>query len=94
MEIDILNEFNNPLVGRREYSANIAHEGAATPKRTELRKALAARVNSDVEKTVLIEIETHFGLAHSIVRFHVYDDPEQLKRIENKYVLKRNTITE
>ncbi|MHA2294784.1 MAG: 30S ribosomal protein S24e [Candidatus Hodarchaeales archaeon] len=92
MEIEILKEFDNLLIGRKEYTVKIVHEGAATPKRTELRSSLAAHVNTDAEKTVLIGINSHFGIAHTTVLFHVYEDLEQLKRTEHSYILKRNAI--
>jgi len=94
MEIEILREFDNPLIGRKEYTAKVVHEGASTPKRLELRKTLAAQVNADTENTVLIEIGTHFGITYSTVIFHVYDATDQLTKIENKYILKRNSIIE
>ena len=94
MEIEIVKEFDNPLLGRKEYTAEVKHDGLATPKRVELRKRLAAQVNANLENMILIEIKTRFGIAHDIALFHVYDDPENLKRVENEYLLKRNGIIE
>ena len=90
MEIEILNKNQNKLLFRTEITARFLHINESTPKRLETRDKLAATVNSDADKTVIVKMDSEFGKAVSTVEFRVYDDPEHMKSIEFPYILKRN----
>ena len=94
MEIEILKTTNNDLLHRKEITALVSHLKEATPKRLETRNKLAATVNSDSDKTVVVKIDSDYGRSVSKVIFHVYEDTEQLKKVELPYLLKRNGFIE
>jgi small subunit ribosomal protein S24e len=90
LEIEILKEKENNLLFRKEYQAVAHHIKESTPKRSATRDKLAATVNADADRTVVIKIESEFGMGQSNVTFHVYDNHEHMKATELPYILKRN----
>ena len=94
MEIEILEQKENKLLFRTEYKAKLIHIKESTPKRVETRDKLAANVNADADRTVVINIESEFGMGQSNVIFHVYDSPDNMKSVELPYILKRNGFIE
>ena len=94
MEIEILTTNENKLLHRKEITAKVSHINEATPKRLDTRDKLAASVNSDSDRTVIVKIDSEFGKSVSKVEFRVYDDPTQMKSIEFPFILKRNGFLE
>ncbi len=90
MEVEILTKNENKLLHRKEITAKISHINEPTPKRLETRDKLAATVNSDSDRTVIIKIDSEFGRSVSKVEFRVYDTSDQMKAVEFPYILKRN----
>lgn len=94
MEIKIVSEAENSLLKRKEYMAMISHLAESTPTRQVVRDKLAATVNADKDKTLVIKIKSVFGAGKSKVQFRVYEKTEQLKIIELPHLLKRNGFIE
>lgn len=94
MEVEILTKNENKLLHRTEIKAKISHINEGTPKRLETRDKLAATVNSDADRTVIVKMDSEFGKSVSNVEFRVYEDPTQMKSIEFPYILKRNGFLE
>jgi small subunit ribosomal protein S24e len=92
MEINIINREKNTLLNREEIIVNIEHKGEATPKREELKKKIAAMIGKD-EKLVIVEkILTEFGKNRSKAFIHVYENENDMRKLEPKHILKRNKI--
>jgi small subunit ribosomal protein S24e len=89
LDLKIEHEHSNPLLRRKEIKAEILHVGAATPNRDAVRARAAALLNTDLEKVILVSINSEFGLGASKVRLHVYEDPSAAQ-IEPLHILKRN----
>lgn len=94
MEVEILTKNENKLLHRNEITAKISHINEPTPKRLETRDKLAASVNSDADRTVIVKIDGEYGKSVSKVEFRVYDTPDQMKAVEFPYILKRNGFLE
>lgn len=92
MEIEIIAEKENKLLNRKEYTARILHMAEPTPDRITSRDKLAASVNADKDRTLIIKIKSDFGKGQSNVDFRVYETPEKLKQIELPHLLKRNGL--
>lgn len=90
MEIEILSKNENKLLHRTEYIARLSHLKEKTPQRIESKDKLAAVVNSDKDRTIVVNIDSDFGRSMSDVEFRVYESPELMKKIELRYLLKRN----
>ena len=55
MRIEIVGQKENPILKRREISANIDYEGKATPSKAEIQAMLAKQLGANEE---LVEIST------------------------------------
>ena len=92
MEINIINREENKLLNREEIVIDIEHKGEATPKREELKKKIAAMIGKDEKLIVVEKILSEFGKQRSKAFIHVYNSEEDMKKLEPKYILKRNKI--
>lgn len=88
MEIEILNEKENPLLDRKEIKFRILYEGA-TPSIKEVRKKLISVLNSKDKLTVVDSIRSTFGGRVAGGYAKVYKDEESMK-VEPKHRIKKN----
>ena len=88
MEVEILSDRENPLLGRREVRFRLSFQGT-TPSRQDVRGKVVALLNSDKELTVLDMIKTDFGSNTAIGYVKVYANKESM-RIEPAYRLRKN----
>ncbi|HDD25465.1 MAG TPA: 30S ribosomal protein S24e [Acidilobales archaeon] len=89
-EILVVRERRNELVKRLEIDTYIAHVGKGTPRRADIRKAIAQNYGKSEELIVVRKIESEFGIGLSKAEIHIYDDIERLKLFEPKHILKRH----
>ncbi len=87
---EILREWYNPLIRRREIVMKIHHELKPTPMRILLRQAMAEKYGVDIKRVYIREIKTEYGAGVSRVRVHIYDDPGRALQFEPKHVIDRN----
>ncbi|BFI73441.1 30S ribosomal protein S24e [Nanoarchaeota archaeon] len=92
MDINILNREKNELLNREEIIVDIEHKGESTPKREELRKKISAMIGKDEKLIVIEKIISEFGKQRSKAFIHVYENEEDMKKLEPKHILKRNKI--
>ncbi len=92
MEIEIIEESENPMLHRTDVTFRVVHD-EATPERLSVRDSLAAKLNKDADEVVIRDLNTKFGMRTTIGRAKVYDDDAVAKEIEREYVLERNKIT-
>ena len=93
MEMEIINKFENKMLNRQEYQVSIAFD-AATPKRVQVKDKVSALINSKSNLTIVKKIFTRAGTKHAFAKVHVYDNVEQLSKIEPKYLIERNAKKE
>ncbi len=91
MEIEILEETENPMLHRRDVTFRVTHEDA-TPERLSVRDSLAAQLGKDAEEVVIRELSTKFGMRETVGEAKVYDEQSYATEIEREYVLERNKI--
>ena len=94
MEIKIIKEEDNPVIGRKEVQCVINHLGEQTPTRESVQSNIAAQLNTDKEFVVIQSIEGHFGEPISQVVAHCYNEKDDVLRFEPKFRLKRNKLVE
>jgi small subunit ribosomal protein S24e len=92
MEIDIIDEDENPMLHRTDVRFEVVHE-EATPSRLSVRDSLAAKLNKDSAEVVVHELDTKFGMRKTVGYAKVYDSPEYARDVEQEYMLDRNKIT-
>jgi small subunit ribosomal protein S24e len=91
MDIDIVEEDENPMLHRTDVRFEMVHEDA-TPSRLSVRDSLAAKLNKDAEEVVIRRLDTKFGMRKTVGYAKVYDDPEHARNVEQDHMLERNKI--
>ncbi|WP_436931402.1 30S ribosomal protein S24e [Halosimplex halobium] len=91
MDIDIIEEDENPMLHRTDVRFEVTHE-EATPSRLSVRDSLAAKLNKDAEEVVVHELDTKFGMRKTVGYAKVYDDAEYARDVEQDHMLERNKI--
>ena len=91
MDIEIIEEDENPMLHRTDVRFEVRHD-EATPSRLSVRDSLAAMLNKDAEETVVHELDTKFGMRRTIGYAKVYDTAEQARDVEQDHMLERNKI--
>jgi small subunit ribosomal protein S24e len=92
MEIDIIEEDENPMLHRTDVRFRTTHD-EATPSRLSVRDSLAAKLNKDSAEVVVHELDTKFGMRKTIGYAKVYESPDHARDVEQDHMLERNKIT-
>jgi len=93
MEIDIIEEDENPMLHRTDVRFEVRHDDA-TPPRLSVRDSLAAKLNKDAEEVVVHELDTRYGMRTTVGYAKVYDAPEYATAVEQDHMLERNKIAD
>ncbi|MCF3653340.1 MAG: 30S ribosomal protein S24e [Aigarchaeota archaeon] len=91
MNLEIIKDRKNPLLGRREIEAIIIYE-SGTPKRDEVREEIAKRYNVEKERVIIEKMESLFGTRKARAHIHIYDSVEYAKMYERKQILKKHGL--
>jgi small subunit ribosomal protein S24e len=90
VELKIKHEEYNALLKRKEVHAEVDHDGAGTPSRMDLRKAVASKYGTKPESVYVIDVQTNTGTQIALCEVQVYDDPQIAQRTVPRYVQIRN----
>jgi small subunit ribosomal protein S24e len=91
MDLDIIDEEENPMLHRTDVQFELSHD-EATPERLSVRDSLAAKLNKDAEEVVIRKLDTKFGMRKTIGHAKVYESPEHAQDVEQEHMLERNKI--
>jgi small subunit ribosomal protein S24e len=91
MDIEILEQEDNPLLHRTDVTFEVVHDDA-TPSRLSVRDSLAAALDRDSEEVVVHELDTKFGMRKTVGYAKVYESAADAAEIEQEYMLDRNKI--
>jgi small subunit ribosomal protein S24e len=91
MEIEILEQEENPMLHRTDVRFQVVHD-EATPSRLSVRDSLAAKLNKDSDEVVVHELDTKFGMRTTVGYAKVYESPAFARDVEQEYMLERNKI--
>jgi small subunit ribosomal protein S24e len=91
MKLTITGKKENKLLKRTELAFEVSHASEATPKRMDMRNAIAAKQACEPELVVISKFKTSYGTGKSKGVAHQYKKAEDLKLIEPKYIIKRYT---
>jgi small subunit ribosomal protein S24e len=94
LSIEVVRERLNKLVGRKEYTVVVHHEGRGTPSIPETRVKFSEKMGFDPSRVYIRYIRTGYGVGRSEALIHVYDSSEKAKAFEPKYVIERNKTLE
>jgi len=93
LDIEIINERENPLLERTEIAIKINHSGGS-PKFQDIRSKVAAMKDLDNDKFVLQSVEAVYGTSASNAEVRVYSSNKKLSSVEPLHVLKKNGFIE
>ncbi len=93
MDIQVISEKNNPLLGRREVKFKVTHD-AATPSRKAVVERIAATMNSKPGLVIVDKLDTEFGKLETYGYAKIYETEERAKQVEREHIVQRNTFTE
>jgi len=91
MELDIIDEDENPMLHRTDVRFQMTHE-EATPSRLSVRDSLAAKLNKDAGEVVIRKLDTKYGMRKTVGHAKVYDDADHAAAVEQGHALERNKI--
>ncbi len=92
MELQIVKNTDNKLVGRQELELQIIHTSSATPKRMEVRKEVAKQMKAKAELVIIDHLKNRYGRAETIGYAKVYADLPSLKATETRPILARHGL--
>ncbi|MGD2247341.1 MAG: 30S ribosomal protein S24e [Candidatus Methanofastidiosia archaeon] len=91
MEIQILEEKDNPLLNRKEIQLRIIQD-AGSPKMADLRKKIAAQLSQNESLFVVQNVYAEYGMNESRCLLKVYHKKERLQEVEAAHVLRKNGL--
>jgi len=89
LEIYVELDRRNPLLKRREVYCRLSYEGK-TPSRAEVRAKVASLMNAEVDRVVVDYIKPEFGKTEAKCYVKIYDSVDDLRKIEEEHIVKRN----
>ncbi len=89
MTLQILKEKETPLLARKRITVLATFENA-TPSRAQLRKEIASLTKSTEQLVLIKHIYTKFGNPQAKVICHIYQNEQDIKKLEPPYMLKKH----
>ena len=93
MEVKINATSDNKLLERKEVEAEVSFAGP-TPKKHDIKEAIAHKIGANPELVVLREVGNEYGRKTVKVSAHVYTDMDKLKKVEPEHLQKRMGMVE
>lgn len=91
-ELEITNETENVLLARKQIRFKIFHQGMATPARADVRKKLAAQLNVDLDRVIIVRLTSKYGHEYTDGIARVYETAEKAVQIEGAHLIKRHAV--
>ncbi len=91
MDFKIVDKKENALLERTEVNADVSF-GDATPTTQKMREIAVQKLGCSPDLMVISNATPRFGEKRVSLRLHIYKSPNQLKRVEEAHVLKKNDI--
>lgn len=92
MELKIVSNKENALMGRKEIVFTLRHEGETTPSRVQVRQLLASEVGSKTENVVIDAMESEYGRGQTRGTARAYRSADDARKTERVHLLKRNAL--
>lgn len=84
MDIKILQEKDNQLLGRKEVRVEIKHTAAPSPAKINIIKELATKYSVPEDHVVIDYVFTKKGLASSEIKVKIYKEKPKVKATKMK----------
>ncbi len=91
MEVLIERKKDNPLLKRKEVYFRVKYEDTKiTPSRKDVREKISGLLNAELNRLVVRWMKPEFGKMEAEGYALIYDSEEDMKAVEEDYVLRRN----
>ena len=91
MELVIEKQRDNPLLKRKEIHFRVKYwDTKVTPSRKEVREKLSGLLNAELDRLVVRWMKPEFGKMEAEGYALIYETPEDMRSVEEDYILKRN----
>jgi small subunit ribosomal protein S24e len=94
MDVKVVSEKANPLLGRKEYVFEVAHPEGPTPKREDVRKLLSEVLKVPKDRLILEHMRARFGTQRTRGLVHAYDSKDMVAKVVREHILIRNGLKE
>lgn len=84
MQLEIVEEKDNPFFNRKDVKLNIRHLGSATPSKAEVIKELAAKYNVDHSQIQINYIFSKKGIGESFCSIKILNEKPKAEIKEEK----------
>ncbi len=91
MQLKIISEKESPLLGRKELELEASFE-KATPSEAETKKEIASAIKIKEDLISIKKIHQLFGTKKAKIVVHIYNNVEQLKKLEDKKEKKKQDV--
>ena len=89
MDIKVIEERDNPILGRREVTFRVEHDGP-TPSRNSIIEKIAATMNSKPGLVIVDHMNSEFGKRETVGYAKIYASEERVSEVERPHVIQRN----
>jgi ribosomal protein S24E len=89
LSLEVIEEKQNSLLGRREAKLVVHHEGQGTPDRISVRKLASQHFNADFDRVYVRSISTRTGGSSALCVVEVYQDKKSAEVVPD-YLKNRN----
>ena len=90
MELEIIEQNDNPLLNRQEIKVVIKHNEKSTPRRNQVIKNLSEQLKTNRELVIIDHLKNAYGKTETHGYAKVYSDKDSLAKIETKPSLDRH----
>jgi len=90
MELEIIEQNDNPLLNRQEIKVVIKHNEKSTPRRNQVIKNLSEQLKTNRELVIIDHLKNAYGKTETHGYAKVYSDKDSLTKIETKPSLDRH----
>ncbi len=91
MNIEVLQDSKNILLKRRDVKFKVTQTGT-TPSRVDVKRKLAALLNTDEKLIVINKMNCTFGKQETLGFANIYENEERLKQVAHEHLLKRDVV--
>jgi len=88
--MEIVNNKENKLLGRKEVTAKLTVE-KATLSRADAKSKLAKALKVEEDLIIIKKIKSVFGSLNVVIEANIYDSKESLKKNARPHLIKRNS---
>ena len=90
MELEIIEQNDNPLLNRQEIKVVIKHNESSTPRRNQVIKNISEQLKANRELVIIDHLKNSYGKTETHGYAKIYSDKESLSKIETKPSMERH----